>query len=62
VDAIKRAGSDDPKAIRDALAQTRDFPGITGTITLNENRDAIKSAVVLEVQGGKFLYKETVDP
>jgi branched-chain amino acid transport system substrate-binding protein len=62
VDAIARAGSDDPKAIRDALAQTKDFPGITGNITLNENRDAVKSAVVLEVQGGKFLYKETVDP
>jgi branched-chain amino acid transport system substrate-binding protein len=62
VDAIARAGSDDPKAIRDALALTKDFHGITGNITLNENRDAIKSAVVLEVQNGKFLYKETVDP
>jgi len=62
IDAIARAGSDNPKAIRDALAQTKDFPGITGNITLNENRDAIKSAVVLEVQDGKFLFKETVDP
>lgn len=62
VAAIARAGSDDPKAIRDALAATRDFPGITGVITLNENRDAVKSAVVLEVRDGKFLYKETVDP
>jgi branched-chain amino acid transport system substrate-binding protein len=62
IDAIKRAGSAEPKAIRDALAQTKDFPGITGTITLNENRDAVKSAVVLEVKDGKFLYKETVNP
>lgn len=62
VEAIARAGSDDPKAIRDALAQTKDFRGITGTITLNENRDAVKSAVVLEVRDGKFLYKQTVDP
>ncbi len=62
VDAIRRAGSDKPSAIRDALAQTKDFPGITGNITLNAQRDAVKSAVVLEVKDGKFLYKETVAP
>jgi branched-chain amino acid transport system substrate-binding protein len=62
IDAIRRAGSDDPKAIRDSLATTRGFAGITGIITLNENRDAVKSAVVLEVKDGKFVYKETVDP
>jgi branched-chain amino acid transport system substrate-binding protein len=61
-DAIRRAGSDKPSAIRDALAQTKGFAGITGTITLNAQRDAVKSAVVLEVKDGKFLYKETVDP
>jgi branched-chain amino acid transport system substrate-binding protein len=62
IDAIRRAGSDDPKAIRDSLATTRGFAGITGIITLNEQRDAIKSAVVLEVKDGKFVFKETVDP
>jgi branched-chain amino acid transport system substrate-binding protein len=62
IDAIRRAGSDDPTAIRDSLATTAGFAGITGVITLNENRDAVKSAVVLEVKDGKFLFKETVDP
>jgi branched-chain amino acid transport system substrate-binding protein len=62
IDAIRRAGSDDPKAIRDSLATTQGFAGITGIISLNENRDAVKSAVVLEVKDGKFVYKETVDP
>jgi len=62
IDAIRRAGSDDPKAIRDSLATTRGFSGITGNITLDPNRDAIKAAVVLEVHDGKFVYKETVDP
>lgn len=62
VDAIRRAGSDDPKAIRDSLATTQGFTGITGIISLNENRDAVKSAVVLEVKDGKFVFKETVDP
>ena len=60
--AITRAGSEDPKAIRDALAETKDFPGVTGTITLNDQRDAVKSAVVLEVRDGSFVYKKTVDP
>jgi branched-chain amino acid transport system substrate-binding protein len=62
IDAIRRAGSDDPTAIRDSLATTTGFAGITGVITLNENRDAVKSAVVLEVRDGKFLFKESVDP
>jgi branched-chain amino acid transport system substrate-binding protein len=62
IDAIRRAGSDDPQAIRDSLATTKGFAGITGLITLNENRDAVKSAVVLEVKDGKFAFKETVDP
>jgi branched-chain amino acid transport system substrate-binding protein len=62
IDAIRRAGSDDPKLIRDSLATTKGFAGITGVITLNESRDAIKPAVVLEVKDGKFVFKETIDP
>ena len=62
IDAIRRAGTDDPKVIRDSLATTKGFSGITGNITLDPNRDAIKAAVVLEVHDGKFVYKETVDP
>jgi branched-chain amino acid transport system substrate-binding protein len=62
IDAIARAGSDDPRAIRDALAETRGFAGVTGVITLNEDRDAVKPAVVLQVMDGKFRYKETVEP
>jgi branched-chain amino acid transport system substrate-binding protein len=60
--AISRAGSAEPKAIRDALAQTKDFSGVTGTISLDENRNAVKSAVVLEVRDGKNVFKETVSP
>lgn len=35
-DAITRAGSTDLKAIHDALAATKDFPGITGQLTYPE--------------------------
>jgi branched-chain amino acid transport system substrate-binding protein len=61
-EAIKRAGSTDPAALRDAIAQTKDFAGVTGNITLDENRNATKPAVVLQVKGESFKYVETVEP
>jgi branched-chain amino acid transport system substrate-binding protein len=62
VDAIKRANSADPKAIRDALATTKYYPGAAGTITLDENGDAVKSAVIKTVLNGDFSYMTTVEP
>ena len=50
-DAIKRAGSTDRTKIRDAIAATKDFPGVTGNITLDDKRNAVKPAVILQVQG-----------
>ena len=61
-DAIKRAGSIDSQKLRDAIAATKDFAAVTGKITINENRDASKSAVILKIEGGKFNYLETVEP
>ena len=61
-DAIKRASSTDGPKVRDALAATRDFDGVTGKTTINKNRDADKPAVILQVKGGKFKYVETVNP
>jgi branched-chain amino acid transport system substrate-binding protein len=61
-DAIKRAGSTEGPKLRDAIAQTKDFPGVTGTITLNADRNADKPAVVLEIKDGKFVYRETIAP
>ncbi len=62
VDAIGRAGSTDGKAIAKALAETKDFPGVTGSITIDAERNAQKSAVVLEMKGGKPVYVATVKP
>ena len=62
VDAMKRAGSTDPMKLRDAIAATRNFPAVTGNITIDENRNATKSAVILQVKDGKFQYLETVQP
>jgi branched-chain amino acid transport system substrate-binding protein len=61
-DAMKRAGSTDAQKVRDALAATKDFDGVTGKTTINEKRDATKSAVILQVKDGKFKYLETVAP
>lgn len=62
VDAIKRANSTDPAKIREALAGTKGFKGVTGETTLNETHDAVKSAVIIEMKDGKQVYKETVKP
>ncbi|MEO8205734.1 MAG: ABC transporter substrate-binding protein [Chthoniobacterales bacterium] len=62
VDALKRAGSTDPVKLRDAIAATQNFDGITGLITLDANRNAIKSAVIIRIQEGKFRFLETVEP
>lgn len=61
-DAIKRAGTTEGEALKNAIAQTKDFPGITGKITLNSERNASKSAVILTIADGKFRYVETVTP
>ncbi|MGC8783175.1 MAG: ABC transporter substrate-binding protein [Armatimonadota bacterium] len=61
-DAIKRAGSTEPSKIRDALAQTKDFPGVTGKITIDAQRNARKPAVILQVRGKAFKYVQTIYP
>jgi branched-chain amino acid transport system substrate-binding protein len=62
VDAMTRAGSTEGQKVRDAIAATRNFEAVTGTITINEQRDATKSAVILQVKNGKFAYLETIQP
>ncbi|MEO7319800.1 MAG: ABC transporter substrate-binding protein [Chthoniobacteraceae bacterium] len=61
-DAMKRAGDTEGAKIRDALAATKDYDAVTGKITINGKRDAEKSAVILQVKGGKFAYVETIAP
>lgn len=60
-DAIKRAGKTDSAAIRDALAATK-IDTVTGSITFDEKRNPIKSVVILEIKGGKQVYRATVNP
>jgi len=61
-DAIQRAGATDGPKVRDALAATKNFAGVTGVTTINEQRDATKPAVIMQVKNGKFHYLETINP
>lgn len=62
-EAIDRAGSTDPVAIRNALAQTRDFPGVTGTISYNPGmRRAIKPVTVVGIQDSQPNFVQRLMP
>ncbi|AGC42547.1 receptor family ligand-binding protein [Myxococcus stipitatus DSM 14675] len=62
VEALKRAPNSSGPALRDAIAATKDFPGVAGRITLDANRDAVKEAVIVKVAGGKAEFVTTVQP
>ncbi len=62
LDAIKRAKSTDGPKVRDAIAATKNFAGAAGMITLDENRNAVKDAVIKVVKNGKFTYLDTIHP
>jgi branched-chain amino acid transport system substrate-binding protein len=61
-DAIARTGSTDGDKLREALAQTKNFVGVTGLISMDPDRNAVKPAVVLKLQDLKFIYQETIQP
>ena len=61
-EGIKKAGTTDGPKLRDAIAQTKDFAGVTGTISLDAQRNAVKPAVVLKLQDKKYIYQETIYP
>ena len=60
--AMKSASTTDGAKVRDALAATKDFQGVTGKITMDANRDASKPAVILTIKNGAFKYVETISP
>jgi branched-chain amino acid transport system substrate-binding protein len=61
-DAIKRSKSLSGQDIRDALAATNAFPGVTGTVTFNQQRDAVKPIVMIEIKdGGTYAVRERVN-
>lgn len=59
--AIQKAGTDSKK-LRDALAATKDFQGVTGKISMDAERNAVKPAVVLKLQDTNYIYQQTIQP
>lgn len=61
-DAIDRADSNEPEAIKNALAGTKGFVGVTGTFDMGEDHNPIKSAVVIGLENGVQASSVKVDP
>ena len=62
-DAIERAGSAEPDAIRDALAETQDLDLVTGTISYSEgSRVPTKSVTIMGIQDGEYVAQAEVTP
>src|SRR5262249_40014157 len=59
-DAIVRAGGTQGAKLRDAIAATKDYEGVTGKISMDAERNAHKDAVVLKIDGGKFRFFKSV--
>jgi len=61
-DAVQRAGSTDSEAIKDALAATENFVGVTGSFSMGADHNPIKSAVVIGLENGAQATSVKVDP
>jgi branched-chain amino acid transport system substrate-binding protein len=61
-ESIKRTPQLSSKDIQLALKDVKNFEGVTGKITLDQNRNPIKSAVILQIDNGKIKYNSSVSP
>ena len=59
-DAISRAGSLDGESIKKAIEETENFDGVTGTFSIDENHNPVKSVVVIELKDGKQYRAEKI--
>ena len=60
--SCNRAGSTEGPALRDAIAATRNFPGVSGNITIDAERNATKAAVIIGIKDGHFTFVTSVAP
>ncbi|MDD3874802.1 MAG: ABC transporter substrate-binding protein, partial [Methanosarcina sp.] len=62
LDSIKRQAEETNKSLRDVIQGTKEFQGVTGSITFDKQGDPIKPVVFITVKNGEFIYKYTVMP
>lgn len=61
--ALQKASRNDREAVREALAQLREFPGATGTFTFEPGSgEPLKSAAILQVKDGKVVWVTNAEP
>ncbi len=60
--AMTKAGTTAGGPLRDAIAATKNFPGVTGQTTIDEKRNSAKAAVMLTVKNGRSQFFEAVTP
>jgi branched-chain amino acid transport system substrate-binding protein len=61
-EAIARAGTTEGPKLREALAETKNFAGVTGIISMDRDRNAVKPAVILKLEDTRYFYQETIQP
>lgn len=61
-DGLKRAGAADSQKLKEALTATKDFKGITGTISIDKNHNPVKSITILEEKNGEQSFLKKLDP
>jgi branched-chain amino acid transport system substrate-binding protein len=61
-DALKRAGTTDGDKLRQAVQDTKDFPGVTGSITIDKDRNASKPITVLKIENGEYKLAKAIAP
>jgi branched-chain amino acid transport system substrate-binding protein len=61
-DALIRAGEADPEKLKEALAATKDFKGVTGTLSIDEKHNPLKSVTILELKEGEPTFLKKLDP
>jgi branched-chain amino acid transport system substrate-binding protein len=60
--AAKRAGSVDKKAVRDQIAATKDYQGVSGTISMGPDRNPIKPVAMIKIENGQMNFAGWVKP
>ncbi|MBM4285331.1 MAG: ABC transporter substrate-binding protein [Deltaproteobacteria bacterium] len=60
--AMEKAGGTDGAKVAQALAETKDFPAVTGRITMGPDHNPVKGVVIIKVEQGKFAYQTTIQP
>lgn len=61
-DGLKRAGEADREKLKDALASTKNFTGITGTFSMDKNHNPIKSVTIIEMKNGEATFLKKLNP